>query len=341
MQKDYSEIEKSSPIRKGKLSQRVLFKSKSNSANDHSKRGRIIAIISKLILIQGEDNQIYDAQIRGVIESDNPNSSLIAVGDWVHFKETNYINSKSKLHECIIQKIEKRNNLFSRKAVGKELFEQAIASNIDNVMIMASVQSPDYDTELIDRFLITAKLNGLNAFICLNKVDLDEKASFMKDFDIYSKYDFPIFRISLKKNMNIDKLIEHLKGKETLLIGQSGVGKSTFINYLFKEQIQKVNELSEIKNKGQHTTTFVRMFDYHNQFKIIDSPGINEFDIWGLEPRDLKYYYSEFAQYQDNCEYNHCTHIHEPNCAVLQAVEKREIPIERYKNYYNIFKSLE
>lgn len=341
MGQDYSESEKSAPIRKDKSSKRVIFKTHSNLKKANLQRGRIIAIISKLILIKGDNNQIYDAQIRGVIDSENSSSSLIAVGDWVHFGETNYINPKSKLKECKIYKIEKRHNIFSRKAIGKEPSEQVIASNIDNVLIMASVAQPDYDTELIDKFLITAKLNNLDKCICMNKVDLDPDEQFMKDLKIYQKYDLQLFRISLKNNQNVDELINYLIGKESLLIGQSGVGKSTFINYLFNEQVQKVNQLSEIKNKGMHTTTFVRMFDYDGKFKIIDAPGINEFDIWGLEQRDLKFYYEEFSAYQEKCEFSNCTHTHEPNCAVIHAVQSGKIPYSRYKNYYNIYKSLE
>jgi ribosome biogenesis GTPase len=136
-------------------------------------------------------------------------------------------------------------------------------------------------------------------------------------------------------------LLDYLLGKETLLIGQSGVCKSTFINYLFNEQVQKVNQLSEIKNKGKHTTTFVRMFDYKDQFKIIDAPGINEFDIWGLDQRDLKFSFQEFERYQKNCEYTNCTHTHEPNCAVIEAVNNNKILNSRYKNYNNIYKTLE
>ena len=341
MVQDYSESEKSAPIRKDKSSKRVILKSHHNIKKANLQKGRIIAVISKLILVKGEDNQIYDAHIRGVIDSENTDASLLAVGDWIYFTETDYINPKSKLKECKIQKVEKRHNIFSRKAIGKEPFEQVIASNIDNVLIMASTMQPDYDMELIDKFRITGQLNELKVCLCINKVDLDPENKYTQDFDIYQKYKMQIFPISLKNHQNVDTLIEYLQGKETLLIGQSGVGKSTFINYLFNEQVQKVNQLSEIKNKGMHTTTFVRMFDYKDQFKIIDAPGINEFDIWGLEQRDLKFYFQEFARYQKKCEFADCTHTHEPNCAVIRAIEKDKIPILRYKNYYNIFKTLE
>ncbi len=340
VQKDYSESEKSAPIRKDKSSKRVIFKSRSDNKKSNLLKGRIVAIISKMILVRGDNNQIYEAHIRGVIDSENTSSSLVAVGDWIQFSETNYTNPKSKLKECRIQKIEKRQNIFSRKAIGREPFEQVIASNIDSVLIMASPMQPDYDIELIDKIRITAKLNGLDAFICINKIDLNPEHNFLEDFEIYKQYNLPIFYISLKNHHNVEELIEFLKNKETLLLGQSGVGKSTFINYLFKEQVQKINQLNEIKTKGMHTTTFIKMFDYKNEFKIIDAPGINEFDIWGLEPRDLKFYFDEFALYQKKCEYIDCSHIHEPNCAVIKAVKKGKIPQMRYKIYTDIYKSL-
>jgi ribosome biogenesis GTPase len=143
------------------------------------------------------------------------------------------------------------------------------------------------------------------------------------------------------KNRGIKELISFLEGKKTVIIGQSGVGKSTFINSLFGEEIQKTNEISDWSSKGKHTTSFIQLFDYNNKFEIIDTPGIKEFGIWGLQKEDLTHYYPEFHVFNDECKFKPCSHIHEPGCKVIEALENDEILPERYQSYLNIYESLD
>lgn len=306
---------------------------------------RVTAIISKSIYVKTDDNQEYEAILRGVINSTNRESSLIAVGDYVKVIQSENHQKQSHLPLCTIEQIEERTTSLSRKSSGYEPFEQIIASNITDVMILVATANPDYNLKLIDRIVISAELNNLNPIICVNKIDLIDYDEIYEDFRIYQEQGIEVYFVSIRNKINLQALLEALKGKEVALIGQSGVGKSTLVNLLFASELQKTNEISTFNFKGKHTTSFVKMFDYNFdnkiKFKIVDSPGIKEFGIWGLEKSDLPFYFKEFGEYATTCKYQPCTHTHEPGCAVIQAVEDGKILPVRYQSYLNILDSLE
>jgi ribosome biogenesis GTPase len=189
--------------------------------------------------------------------------------------------------------------------------------------------------------LVAAELNNISPMICINKIDLVKKSEIKSDFKFYEDLKIPVYYVSFMKNRGIKELISFLEGKKTVIIGQSGVGKSTFINSLFGEEIQKTNEISDWSSKGKHTTSFIQLFDYNNKFEIIDTPGIKEFGIWGLQKEDLTHYFPEFSEFNDECKFKPCSHIHEPGCKVIEALENDEILPERYQSYLNIYESLD
>ncbi|MGB9702002.1 MAG: ribosome small subunit-dependent GTPase A [Candidatus Kapaibacteriota bacterium] len=322
-----------------RTNKRILIKEKHNK-KEALVTARVIIIISKSIFIETQSNNIYEATLSGVIESKNLDSSIVAVGDYVDARISSTHKGKSGYFTALIVKIHNRKSVFSRKANGLVPYEQVIASNITDLLVIVSVKSPKYNTRLLDRIIISGQLNGLKCGICINKTDLAETNDFEKDFDIYQSIGIPLFYISLLENKNLINLLSYLNGKETVIIGQSGVGKSTFINILFKEEIQKTKNISQLSDKGKHTTSFVRMFNYEDKFKIIDTPGIREFGIWGLDKRDLTFYFPEFNQYQSQCKYQPCTHTHEPGCKVVEAVESNLITFARYQSYLNILETI-
>jgi ribosome biogenesis GTPase / thiamine phosphate phosphatase len=158
---------------------------------------------------------------------------------------------------------------------------------------------------------------------------------------MYEKIGYPVYSMSINENAGINEVKELLKNKTTLLSGHSGVGKSSFINTIFPENIIKTQEVSGWSGKGLHTTTFAEMFDLPFGGKIIDTPGMREFAMMDIEPHELSHYFPEMKALINNCRFNNCMHIEEPGCAVKAAVEENKISPERYINYLNILGTIE
>ena len=188
---------------------------------------------------------------------------------------------------------------------------------------------------------MSAELGGLKSAICFNKSDLAEDLDQINaDFETYQNLGHKIFFVSAV-NDDLEELKEFLKNKITVFAGPSGVGKSTIINKLVGHEAQAVQEISERTNKGQHTTSSVKMFELSDNINIIDTPGVREFATSGLEKDELSLYFHEFDEYFPNCKFPGCSHIHEPGCAVIAAVENEEINYERYESYVNIYMTME
>jgi ribosome biogenesis GTPase / thiamine phosphate phosphatase len=302
----------------------------------HSKKGKIIAIEGTSILVMSDENILYECITAGTIISKNLNQSLISVGDIVIFIPEENLSYK----KGTIIKVEERINHFSRKEV-RYPKEDVIASNIDRLIIMVSVKQPQYNKRLIDRFLVTAELNMIQALICINKIDLEDNTEIRSDFEVYQNLGIKTYFISAKYKTGFDQLQNELKNKTSVLSGPSGTGKSTFLNSIIGENYQSVKEASKKTNKGKHTTSAVRLFKMPNGGEIIDTPGIREFAIWGLDKNELALYFHEFDKYNPKCKYYPCTHTHEPGCAVIEAVKKASIDPERYESYLLLYESLD
>lgn len=299
---------------------------------------------------QDLDELVFTCISTGAIKSENEHTirdgNLIVVGDKVKFIQIESKNDEVT-YQGVIKKVLFRNKFLSRQAAGRKKKEQILASNIAKVIIFVAADSPPYNKRLIDRYLIAAEQNLLEAIIVVNKVDLFPKRLFEHDLKVYKDLGHKIFYFSTLKpgryKKEIDKLKNTLLDKEvngySIITGPSGVGKSSFLNLFFGDDIQIVNEVSESTSKGLHTTSFSRLFMFDSEHGIIDSPGIREFGLWQFEKSEIRLYFHDFDKFKDNCKYNGCTHEHEPNCAIKEAVENGKLDQDRYMSYINIMQS--
>lgn len=339
---NYENSRKQKPIRQQNQSKKTLIKINGRLPNN-AKRGTIYAVIGKvcIVLPEGEANFI-ECFIGGTLITQYKDASLAAVGDEVDFQVEEYNDSYSGLQTGTILKINKRGSKISRKAAVKSYKEHVIATNSDQLLILGSFTTPDYNKKLIDRFYISSIYGGLKPAICINKMDLcPEHEIVEEDLEIYTELEVPIFFISVEQNEGLEEIKKFLKDKRTVFAGQSGVGKSSLVNYLLGNKVQAINEISERTGKGQHTTSFNKMFDLPFGGQIIDTPGIREFGIWGIEQHELALYFDDFDEFSEHCKYQPCSHIHEPGCRVAEAAEEGIIDPERYISYVNIYESIE
>ena len=238
-----------------------------------------------------------------------------------------------------IIEVEERNSWLSRASIIGER-EDVVAANCERMLIIMAAADPFYNRRLIDRFLVSAVAGGVEPAICINKSELMPAKILKEDLEPYKQMGIELFFVSAHQNKNIEKIREYIKNHITAFSGPSGVGKSTLLNLLFGDDIQKISEVSERTGKGRHTTSTAKFIRFDEDTCIIDTPGVREFGLWNIDKAELATYFIDFAPFYDNCKFKPCTHIHEPNCAVKDAVETDEIDSERYQSYLNIFDSL-
>ena len=320
-------------------SERILVK-EFTPVNDKYFSGRVISVAGKNFIIKCLDQVVDFKEIEcvasGTFYSNHDNSTILTVGDYVKFSiDTNF---KSKLMGRI-HSVETRSSWLSRKPlIG--IREDVIASNAEFAGIICSCDEPFYNTRLIDRLIVASEIGNLKPFIIMNKTDLSDLKMVRQDMRIYKKLGYPVFFISLIKVDGLDELNKFLTGKEVILIGASGVGKSSLINFLMKDQIQKIAVISNKSNKGKHTTSHAKLFNISDELHIIDTPGIREFGIVKINKEELTLYFHEFLDFYEHCRFMPCTHTHEPGCEIKLAVENGKISQARYQSYLNIFDSI-
>jgi len=289
--------------------------------------------------VKDHTGKMWNARIKGVFKLDEITSSNpIAVGDIVDFEEEDQ-NEQT----VIINRIHDRKNYINRQSPRAKSQQHIIASNIDQSLLIATIKEPRTSQGFIDRFLVACEMYHVPAIILFNKLDLykdKDVAKFENMKEVYEKIGYQVVSISLKEDQNIDRIERLLRNKITLVSGHSGVGKSTFINAVIPDASIRTQNISGWSGKGQHTTTFAEMYELASGGKIIDTPGMKEFGLIGVERQELSGYFPEMRERLNDCQFNNCLHINEPGCAVKQAVVDGQIDEERYISYYNIVESI-
>ena len=286
--------------------------------------------------VKSEQGDFMECRIKGKfrmkgIKSTNP----IAVGDVVDYD----LEETSDVVTGTITNIQERKNYIVRKSVNLSHQMHIIASNLDYVFLLITVNNPPTTFNFIDRFLVTAEAYRIETILVFNKIDTLEGVTLEEQLymqHVYQEIGYKCLRVSSTEGKGMEELKSIMIGKTTMFSGHSGVGKSTLVNALEPSLHLKTKTISEQSMQGQHTTTFAEMYDLSFGAKIIDTPGIKGFGIVDIEKEEISGYFPEFFKLKDQCKFNNCLHKDEPKCAVKEALEKDEISWTRYNSYLKI-----
>jgi ribosome biogenesis GTPase len=283
--------------------------------------------------VKSSEGGFYECRIKGKFRTqDIKSTNPVAVGDEVEF----HLESIRDGAVGVISGIGERKNYIVRKSVKLSKQTHIIASNLDQVFLLVTLNNPPTFTSFIDRFLVTAEAYEIPVVLLFNKMDSyseEEKLEVHWLMYLYSKIGYKSIPIEAKQGINVDQVKKLMLGATSMFAGHSGVGKSTLVNALETGLELKTAEISEQHMQGQHTTTFAEMYDLSFDARIIDTPGIKGFGIVDMDKHEIGDYFPEFFALKSECKFNNCLHLDEPKCAVKEALENDEVAASRYRSY--------
>ena len=285
-------------------------------------RGKIIKGIAGFYYIYAEDGQVYECKAKGIFRKDNQKP---LVGDNV---EISILDENEK--EGSVTAILPRKNSLIRPAV----------ANVDQAFVIFAMENPKPNYMLLDRFLIMMEQQGIPAVVCFNKKDLgtEEELEFL--YRTYTQCGYRVILSSALKGEGISEIHEILRGKTTVVAGPSGVGKSSLTNSLQREIQMETGEISKKLKRGKHTTRHSQVIPVGEDTFLVDTPGFSSLYLTDMEEQELKNYFPEFREYEEECRFQGCRHIHEPGCAVKEALEADKISRLRYEDYLALHQEL-
>lgn len=286
-------------------------------------QGKIIKGIAGFYYVHVVESGLYECKARGVFRKEKKKP---LVGDNVEIE----VLDEAEMTGSIVEILPRRN----------ELIRPAVA-NIDQALVVFAVTDPKPHLNLLDRFLVMMESKEIPAVLCFNKKDIAEEVEAEELREIYSVCGYPLIFTSALKKENIGEVKKVLQGKTTAIAGPSGVGKSSLINLLQSEVQMETGSISKKIARGKHTTRHSEMIAINEESYIMDTPGFSSLYVNDFEKGELKYYFREFMPYEGYCRFNGCDHVHEPGCAVKEALEEGRISRLRYENYLEMYQELQ
>lgn len=319
---------------KGDLSRKRTIQVDDNEAGLPSvdltecEQGRVLRVHGLDSVVQMKDGRLLRAKVRRVLKTMSMDErNVVATGDHVWVRP-------SLRDEGMIERVEPRHGILTRASRGRE---HVLVANVDQVVIVMSLVEPDLKPHLIDRYLASAEQGSIKAIICLNKVDLVDPADYQPTIGFYSQLGVPTILTSASTGQGIDRLKRLLKDRETVFSGQSGVGKSSLLNAIQPGLELHVREVSDVNQKGKHTTTTAQLLQLDFGGWVVDTPGIRQFDLWDIIPEEVEGFFAEFRPFVALCGFPDCTHTHEERCAIKSAVARRLVSERRYFSYLGLY----
>jgi ribosome biogenesis GTPase / thiamine phosphate phosphatase len=289
--------------------------------------GRVLRVQGLVSIVRDESGASFSCATRRILKTlATDQRHVVAAGDIVWFRPEGS-------DEGIIESVEPRRGIVSRTSRGRQ---HVLVANVDQLVIVTSAAEPRIKPNLIDRLLVTAEKAGVRPIICINKIDLIDPADLMPLVGVYAQLGYEVLFISAMAGIGIERLRARLSGRESVVTGQSGVGKSSLLNAVEPGLHLRVQTVSEESQKGRHTTTTAELIPLSFGGYVVDTPGIRQFQLWDVIPEEVAGYFRELRPYVSGCRFPDCTHTHENACAVKDAVAEGWIDTRRYESYVQI-----
>ncbi|MFC1526722.1 ribosome small subunit-dependent GTPase A [Candidatus Latescibacterota bacterium] len=289
-------------------------------------RGRVIRASGRQCLVEA-DGVEYSCQIRGRLrERQRVSTSPVAAGDWVELQTASQGGA-------VVESVLPRRSKISRMASGNRPFEQVLAANLDQFLVVVATQQPALSTGFIDRALVMALSGNVPPVICINKADLDPRTECGPIADVYRGLGYEVLLTSALTGAGMDVIGDRFCGRVSILVGPSGAGKSSILNWIEPGLALATSELMTHHDRGRHTTAATQLHRLAQGGFVADTPGVKQLQPWGVTPENLVDYFVEMAPLANSCQFRDCSHLHEPGCAIREAVEVGDIHSHRYDGY--------
>jgi ribosome biogenesis GTPase len=293
--------------------------------------GRVLRVHGLYSIVEAEDGRHYRCAVRRLLKSlVTDERSVVTTGDRVWFRPAPGSDPADAEPEGLIERVEPRHGVLTRASRRRE---HVLVANVDQLVIVMSLVEPDLKPHLIDRYIATAQLGGLAAIVCLNKADLVPAVALQPLIGSYSQLGIVCFLTSARTGQGLGRLRRLLCGRATVFSGQSGVGKSSLLNAIQPGLGLRVREVSDVNQKGKHTTSTAQLLKLDSGGWVVDTPGVRQLQLWDVQPGEVEGFFPEFRPYVPLCTFPDCTHTHETGCAVKRAVRLRQISERRYTSY--------
>jgi len=297
---------------------------------DESKclKGRVLSSGGLLSIVRAEDGAVHRCATRRLLKTlSTDQRHVVAAGDRVLFRPHGE-------DEGIIERVEPRRGVLSRTSRGRQ---HVIVSNVDQLLIVSSAAEPRIKPNLIDRYLVTAERAQIRPVVCINKIDLVDPADLQPLAGVYGQMGYEVLLLSAKTGAGVDRFKRVLTGRESVLAGQSGVGKSSLLNAAEGTLQLRIRAVSAESQKGRHTTSSAQLIPLSFGGYVVDTPGIRQFQLWDVIPEEVAGYFRDLRPYVSHCRFPDCTHTHEEACAVKDAVADGRLDVRRYESYCQVF----
>lgn len=305
-----------------------------NAWEEITDKARVIELHGQRAKLAFED-RVFEAVLSGKLRLADSDITPVAVGDYVEF-----IKKQDAL--ATIENVIERKSCISKPAVEKDGFQQVLVSNVDRLIIVTSVAQPKFNHGIVERFLVFAFKEKIQPVIVLNKIDLKDPSKFKPYFDGWERLPCSTEFTSARTGEGVERLENHLSGGTSVIVGHSGVGKSSLLNCISPDLNLKTKKISSYSDRGVHTTSRVNLYRISRDGWVADTPGLKVLGFSDLNKGDLKDYFPEFEEHSQNCRFHDCLHYDEPVCGVKDSVGPGEngIPEFRYKSYRRILDTL-